>query len=376
MVLGIAVAIFRVADGQHHGDGGDLGADKGKVLAAAGDFVAVTHSHGGGNSGLTQQLRHILHGAGGDFLIGDVGGTVAHIFHIYLAAVGLAHRFGNFLHALHQHLFGGLIAGADGALHDGGIGNHIGSDTGLELAGGDDAEGAGGQLTGVDLGQGHMNVSRGGDGVDSQVGHGTVAALALDGDLILVAGSHATAAVHNQHNAVRHGHASHGVDHHGGVHMGILQHASLDAVLRALQRFLAGLEQQLDGTLKLILMLLQQLGGAQHHGRMGIMAAGMHLAGIFRGEIHFRFLLNGQRVHISPDQKALAGLLAPGQNNQPARAAVLGLITHFLQLGFHKSLGKLHFQSQLRVLVQLPAVGLNLRLQGDGFLQQFLCVHS
>ena len=158
--------------------------------------------------------------------------------------------------------------------------------------------------------------------------------------------------------------------------MGILQHAGLDAALRAFQCLLAGLEQQLDSALKRILMLLQQLGGAQHHGRMGVMAAGVHLAGIFRGEVHLCLLLDGQRVHIAADQKALARLLAPGQDHQPARAAVLGLITHFLQLGFHKSLGKLHFQSQLRVLVQLPAVGLNLRLQGDGFLQQFLCVHS
>ena len=158
--------------------------------------------------------------------------------------------------------------------------------------------------------------------------------------------------------------------------MGILQHAGLDAALRAFQCLLAGLEQQLDSALKLILMLLQQLGGAQHHGRMGVMAAGVHLAGIFRGEVHLCLLLDGQRVHIAADQKALARLLAPSQDHQPARAAVLGLITHFLQLGFHKGLGENHIQPQLRVLVQLPAVGLDLRLQSHSGLQQFLCVHS
>ena len=208
------------------------------------------------------------------------------------------------------------------------------------------------------------------------MGHCAVAALALDGDLVLVTGGHAPAAVQNGNHALGEGHSGHGMDHQSGVYLRILQNSGRQHILCSLQCFLAGLEHELDRALNFILHALEQLCGTKHHSGMSVMAAGMHPAGILGAELHIGLLFYRQGVHIAPNQEALAGLLSTCQNHQTALAAFLGRIAHFLKLCFDKGLGIDQIHTQLRVTVQLPAICLNLRLDRQSRLHDFLCIHG
>ena len=175
----------------------------------------------------------------------------------------------------------------------------------MEHARGDNAEGSGLQFPAVELCKPHLNMGCSGDWVNGQVGHGAVAALALDGDLVLVTGGHSPASIQNGNHALGEGHAGHGMDHQSGVHLRILQNPCRQHILCSLQCFLAGLEHELDRALNFVLHALEQLCCAQHHSGMGVMAAGIHLAGILGTEFHICLLLYRQGIHI-------AGLLSTG----------------------------------------------------------------
>ena len=130
------------------------------------------------------------------------------------------------------------------------------------------------------------------DGVNAVVGLGCVAGFAFHGDKESVrscgVGTHAGS---NGANGLL------GIDvlAENSIHMGIFQCAVGDHLLSAAvcRVLLRRLEQQLHATVKGVAKINQHLCDAQQHGGVGIVAAGMHDAGILRGKGQVGTLLNG-----------------------------------------------------------------------------------
>ena len=202
-----------------------------------------------------------------------------------------------------------------------------------------------------------------GDGVNGNVGHGAVAALALHHDPVLLAGRHAGSCPGHQHYAGGKRQSRYHMDHHGRVHMGIFQHACADHIVGPLKQLLGRLEHQLDRTRQLVLMGFQQLGGAQQHRRVHIMAAAVHPARRFAAILDLRFFLDGQGVHIRTDQDRPAFLFAAGQGHQAAFSALLRRVAHFRQLPLDEGFCLLQVKACLRMAVNGAAALQQLRLK-------------
>lgn len=71
--------------------------------------------------------------------------------------------------------------------------------------------------------------------------------------------------------------------------------------------FLRGLKEEFDFAPEGVSMGGEELGGAQQHGHMGIMAAGVHFSGIFGAVVAGGHFLHLQAVHIRPNQQRFAG---------------------------------------------------------------------
>ena len=99
----------------------------------------------------------------------------------------------------------------------------------------------------------------------------------------------------------------------------------------------------------------------------------MHLARHLGSVIHAGFFLNGQGIHIAPQQDGLAGLFAACQCNDTGLAAVLGLVAHLGQGLFHQCLGLGQIKAHLRVTVQGAPPLHQLGFQRLGTAQQFFC---
>jgi hypothetical protein len=130
--------------------------------------------------------------------------------------------------------------------------------------------------------------------VDGVVWHGSVPALAPEGDLEFVArchhrpGTHGKRAFGQPRPVVQPKHRF----HRKPLEQPIVHHAFCSATT-----FLCGLEDQVHRSIE-IALLCQRLGRAQQHGGVAIVAAAVHLAGVLAGVgkgVEFR---HGQRVHI------------------------------------------------------------------------------
>ena len=123
-------------------------------------------------------------------------------------------------------------------------------------------------------------------------------------------------------------------------------------------------------------MLLEQLGGTQHHGRVHIVSAAVHPARDFGGKLLAGLFLDGQGVHVAAQQDHLAGLFAAGQREDAALAAVLRGVAHLGQRLFDQCLGLGQVKAHLRVTVQCAPPLLQLGFQCLGGFQQFFrCDH-
>ena len=102
-----------------------------------------------------------------------------------------------------------------------------------------------------------------------------------------------------------------------GVHMGMVQHTRRNHLFGAAVRriFFRGLENQLDGSGKPIAQVVEDVGGPQQHGCVGIMSAGVGDAGILRGKGKAGTFGDGQGVKISP--KAHASIIVASVARQP-----------------------------------------------------------
>ena len=121
-------------------------------------------------------------------------------------------------------------------------------------------------------------------------------------------------------------------------------------------------------------MPLEQSGGAQQHGGVHIVAAGVHGA-VFRLKIQPRGLPDPESVHIRPEQHAPAGVLtsdvrhhAPGQRT--------GRTPQRRQPFRHIGGGAGQGGAYLRVPVQGPAIRQKLGLQGFRLCQQSFGIHG
>ena len=134
-----------------------------------------------------------------------------------------------------------------------------------------------------------------------------------------------------------------------------VHHALFNSDGRTLAQLLSGLEHEADVALELLAVLLEHPQGAQQHGRMGVMAAGVHAALMLGGVGNAGGLLDGQRVDIRPQQHRLAGLSALDLADDAGVLLIL-LVgdAQPVQLGGDIGLSLRQIKAYLGDLVQVP----------------------
>ncbi|KAF5054545.1 hypothetical protein DSECCO2_386900 [anaerobic digester metagenome] len=98
------------------------------------------------------------------------------------------------------------------------------------------------------------------------------------------------------------------------IHRRILQYPCLNHGQSPTRIFLTRLEQQLHAAVQQMPLRLQDLRRAQEHGRVAIMAAGMHPP-IFRSKRQTGFFDNRQCVHICPQRDHRFVHIPPNQGH-------------------------------------------------------------
>ena len=139
-----------------------------------------------------------------------------------------------------------------------------------------------------------------------------------------------------------------------GVHA--LQSAPLHILLRLAADLLGHLENELYGAPQLVPVGLEDAGGAQKHGGVAVVAAGVHDPGIYAAVGFARVLLDGQSVDVRPEHDGLSGL-APGDGAHAAGDPLkkLDRDAHGFQLSLDEA-GGLHLVlPQLGVGVEVTA---------------------
>mgnify|MGYP002621741539 CR=1 FL=1 len=175
-----------------------------------------------------------------------------------------------------------------------------------------DADHHGVQRMGVAAGDGLQRIHdlRGGHhGIHPHMRHRAMRALALHGDLENVEGGH--------HRPGPHGHLAdieawpvvHAIDL---LDREFLEQPVLDHDAAAAFILLRRLEDEIDRAVE-ILRLGEVLGGAQQHGGVAVMAAGMHLALMLRLVAEIVLLVHVQRIHVGTQADGPAGAVAARQ---------------------------------------------------------------
>ena len=146
----------------------------------------------------------------------------------------------------------------------------------------------------------HDHLTRHRHGVDPVVGQGGMATLAVNGDFEFVAGGHHRSGAHRKRAAwvtwpvV---HAKHGV-HGEQIEQSVLDHGSGPTAT-----LFSRLENQVNRSVE-IAVLGQVLGRRQQHGRVSIVATGVHAAREPTAMLKGVELCHGQGIHIGPEAHA------------------------------------------------------------------------
>jgi len=130
--------------------------------------------------------------------------------------------------------------------------------------------------------------------IDAIVRHRRVRALAADRDLEFIAGGERRSGSQCE---LPHRHPGPVVHAKDRVHREQLEQAIVDHLARATATLLGRLEDQVDGAVE-VAMTGQVLGGGQQHGRVAIVAAGMHPAAVHAGVSKRVPLRHRQRVNV------------------------------------------------------------------------------
>ncbi|MNI26820.1 hypothetical protein D3C73_805370 [compost metagenome] len=207
------------------------------------------------------------------------------------------------------------------------------------------------------------------DGVDAQVGHARVGALAFDDDRKFVAGRHDGAGGQAELAGLHAGpvvHAEH------GFHRKALEQAVVDHALGAAAAFFSRLEDHIYRA-RVIAMLGQVLRRGQQHGGVAVVAAGVHLAFVLAGVREAVDLLHGQRVHVGAQaHRAVTGQLAANDaDHARATQAAINLDAPFFKLGRHDVGGAEFFEGQFGMRVDVAADLRNILVPGDDRFEQF-----
>ena len=139
--------------------------------------------------------------------------------------------------------------------------------------------------------------------------------------------------------------------------------------------FLVGLEDEFNRSGKGVRVLRQNFGRHQQHGHVGIVAAGVHHPRILGTVRELVFLGHRQSVHIGPEHQHRTGTRSFQQGDYPGPGNAAGGHPQVLKVGFDHLCGAMLFESQLGMLVEIPA-------QRDQFVPAgfdlfgYLLVHS
>ena len=182
--------------------------------------------------------------------------------------------------------------------------------------------------------------------VQPQVRQRCMAALALDGNLELVAGSHHWPRAHGKFadRAARPVvHAKH------RLHREFLKQAVLDHLARTTTAFFGRLEDQVNRAVK-IAVFGEVLGCCQQHGGVTIMPTGVHLARVFTGVFKGVELLHRQCVHVGAQaNRAAAGAAFDNAHHARGTHATMNWNAPLSELPGHQVGGADFFKTQLGV---------------------------
>ena len=150
----------------------------------------------------------------------------------------------------------------------------------MELTDGDDTGLRRRKISGDDRLQCRDDLAGCQDRIDAAVGVRAVAGDAFHGDVHVAGGGVHLAGAQLDIAA---GDARFDMECDDRIHRRILHAAGLDHIFRAAFRLFVGLEQQLNVSAEGFGHALQHHRGAQQHGRMHVVTAGVHHAGILTG---------------------------------------------------------------------------------------------
>ena len=315
----------------------------------------------GSCSGLRRQLCHLR-------VVDNRRGAEGHL-HLCLRPVGAGNSLRN-LPDSSQDLLPDFIADRpDRSLQLRRIRNHIPGMSRRKPAHGQNPRIPPGTLSGDELLQSRYDVGSDGNRVHTLLRCRAVAADSLNAYEEPVAGSHHASRCGN-HRPRRDLCAHDGTDVHAEHRIGTRFQSSLaDGHFRPVHHLFPGLKQQTDGTAQLLPMLKDYLRCGQQHGRMGIMAAGVHPAFPLRRKRKSRLFRDGQGVHVCPKQQRLSRL--SGINLRQNTAVFSDLTARnpqFFKTRFHISTGFRKNTSQLRNPVKVSAQLNDLLLHHSAFL--------
>ena len=156
------------------------------------------------------------------------------------------------------------------------------------------------------------------------------------------------------------------------------EEAFIDHGMRAATAFLGGLEDEVNRAVK-IGIVFEIFRGAEQHRGMAIMAAGVHLAGVFGFPGFVVFLNDVERVHVGAQADAFAGFIRgafDGGDDAGFAEAGLELNAPFFKFFLNQAAGEGFLISGLRILVQFAAISGDFVFEGvDGVadVHQFTC---
>ena len=282
--------------------GAQKGVHPGDTLGVIGEIVRPG-AHG--------QLHHLQQSGGGPLRHGGTGGVVDHggqahtALQVYGHPEGLRRAPEHPLQRGGEHLLQRRVLVPDGAGQLGLAGQDIGGGTGVEGAHRDDHKVPGAHLPADHRLEGGYHGAGRRDDVDPLVGSGAVAALAPDGQGEEAAAAHAHPGLHADRAA---GQVRGHVDGKDCVHA--VQYPGLQQGTARPGELLRRLKHQPHPAGQGLPLLPQQGGGPQQHGGVGVVAAGVHHAGDLGGKGQAGGLLDGQGVHVRPQQHRGAGMAA------------------------------------------------------------------
>ena len=190
-------------------------------------------------------------------------------------------------------------------------------------------------------------------GIDAQMRHGGVGALAPDHDLEGVEGGHHRPRPESEGAGGQSRPVVHAVD---GLHGELLEQAVLHHDPAAAFVFLGRLEDEVNGALELA-GLGQVAGGAKQHGRVAVVAAGVHFSWGLRLVGDVARLLDEERVHVGAQPHRRPVARAKRADDAGPRQAPVHGDAEFIQQPGDDAGRALLFEGCLGVGVQVPPPG-------------------